>query len=155
MERKVWPHKAKCEKPWLVLLHQFVEGLYCNACVVPINIPVVFNLCSLERRAMNQSSGRTFSIERHHTIFIFCIDSLVFRKCATRSCWASETLSIRLVIPRVLFICHPPMEYLSAVYSGIAMSNKVLWQCYDLRVEITKVCSVFNHTNCVGSGSSK
>ena len=128
MERKVWPHKAKCEKPWLVLLHQFVEGLYCDARVIPINIPIVFNWRSLERRAMNQSSRRTFSIDRNHTIFVSRIDPLVFRKCvATRICWGSESLSIRLVIPGVLVICHAPMKNLPAVHGGIAMCNKVLW----------------------------
>ena len=112
--------------------------------------------------AQPRMQGHESAHEKHFlhraTPFELCsrIDSLVFRKrVTTNSCWASETLSVRLVIPRALVICHAPMKYLSAINRGIAMSNKVLWQCYDLWVEITKICTVFNHTNCVRSGTSK
>ena len=138
------------------MVHQFIEGLYCNTRVIPINIPIVFNRCSLERRAMNQSSRRAFSIERNHAFFVSRIDSLVFRKRVTaRGYWASKSFSIRLVIPRVLVIRHVPMKYLSAVCGVIAMCNKVLWQCYNLWIEIAKIRTVFDHTNCVRPRSGK
>ena len=115
---------------------------------LPINISIIFDRRSFERRSMNQASRRTFSIERNHASFVSRIDSLVFRKrVTTDSCWASETTSIWLVIPRVLVISHASVKYFSAVNGGIAMINKVLWQCYNVGVEITEISSVLNDAN--------
>ena len=102
----------------------------------------------LRTQVHEQASRRTFSIERNHASFVSRIDSLVFRKrVTTDSCWASETTSIWLVIPRVLVISHASVKYFSAVHGGIAMINKVLWQCYNVGVEITEISSVLNDAN--------